>query len=214
MQTNYAQFIPDLKQIITVIFIDSSKNGELASRDKSDDKNVIFIDVSKVNISDYDSLYNTIVSELTHDNTINPYVRDKKEGDVKTGSTDANLEEEYTQLGNYNDNSTSYYETYLQGTDVLNVGNEIYSNIDPGNLQYSSPGAGLSALITKRKTQIDILKSYGIKYDKNTTIASCSAEDENKWTCEVAVLKIQELDEKIEKEKLALEKEINMELRK
>ena len=80
MQTNYAQFIPDLKQIITVIFIDSSKNGELASRDKSDDKNVIFIDVSKVNISDYDSLYNTIVSELTHDNTINPYVRDKKEG--------------------------------------------------------------------------------------------------------------------------------------
>ena len=69
----------------------------------------------------------------------NPYVRGKSEEDVKSGSDTANLEEEYTQLGNsVKDNDTSFYEEFLNGTDALSVGNVLYNAIDTNDLEYSA----------------------------------------------------------------------------
>ena len=129
----------DPDERVVVILTDSNKKDEEASRLRADGYNVVFVDASKVNVSSYDAVYNVIVAEITHDNKTNPYVRGKSEEDVKSGSDTANLEEEYTQLGNsVKDNDTSFYEEFLNGTDALSVGNVLYNAIDTNDLEYSA----------------------------------------------------------------------------
>ena len=129
---------------ILVLFADESKGEEAGAFLKKDGTIVIFLDPSKIDLSDSKQVYNGLMYELNHFNPINPYVYDKSEKEITQGY---GLEEDFTGIGRkpINGKGNSFYDEVMKGSNVLELGNAIYESIPEGLLDFERyPGVWLS----------------------------------------------------------------------
>ena len=158
-----AEFGIDNDVPITVLFADSSKGDELGAFYKEDGGILIFLDPSKIDMSDSSQVFNGIMYEMNHYNPSNPYVYDKKEGEVVKGSKEHELEETFTYLGRQEvtGESNNFYEEIIKGSKTLQAGNNLYDSIDEDMLDYG--------LISK------IGEKAGKVWNKGSTLAGKAA---------------------------------------
>ena len=131
----------DIKIIIS--FIDEPKENELGAYERKDAKETgvinIFINVKEVDVSDMEQVYNALGYEMNHYNPSNPYVYDKTEQQAGQGNP---LEEFFTSIGrnSLDGSGNSFYENILNGSNVLNTGNNKYSFVDKEMLDFKHEG--------------------------------------------------------------------------
>ena len=118
---------------ITVLFADETKGQEAGAFYKEDGSLLIFLDPSVIDMSDSRQVFNGLMYEMNHYNPSNPYVYDKSEKDIEKGYK---LEEDFTGIGRKPiiDSENRFYYEILKGSDVLGLGNLIYSEIDDKDL--------------------------------------------------------------------------------
>ena len=136
-----AQFMKDDYGIdkdvpILILFADESKGQEARSFLKEDGGILIFLDPSTIDMSDPKQVFNGLMYEMNHYNPTNPYVYDKSEKDLEKGYK---LEEDFTGIGRkpITDSENRFYYEKIKGSDILKLGNIIYSEIDDKDLDNS-----------------------------------------------------------------------------
>ncbi|MDR2879254.1 MAG: hemagglutinin repeat-containing protein, partial [Fusobacteriales bacterium] len=124
---------------ITVLFADETKSQEAGAFYKEDGSLLIFLDPSVIDMSDSKEVFNGLMYEMNHYNPSNPYVYDKSEKDVEKGYK---LEEDFTGIGRkpVTGEGNNFYNDILKGTDILGLGNLLYSNIREEDLDFAMAG--------------------------------------------------------------------------
>ena len=170
---------------ILVLFADESKKGEIGSFVKEDGTIVIFLDPSKIDLSDSKQVYNGLMYELNHFNPINPYVYDKSENNVPQNYK---LEENFTDIGRkpISGIGNSFYDNIMKGSNVLELGNTIYSSVPEEFLDFKTFDEGekippelrrLDNLLTgnckgNKKCQQKAYKEYDTVVNTRSTISN------------------------------------------
>ncbi|MBP9477967.1 MAG: hemagglutinin repeat-containing protein [Sebaldella sp.] len=119
-----------------ILFADESKGQEAGAFYKEDGSLLIFLDPSKIDMSNSKEVYNGLMYEMNHFNPSNPYTYNQSEKNVSQGY---GLEEDFTSIGRkpISGNGNSFYDEVMKGSSILTVGNEVYGRIDKNDLDYA-----------------------------------------------------------------------------
>ena len=118
---------------ILVLFADDSKGQEAGAFYKEDGSILIFLDPSKIDMSNSKDVYNGLMYEMNHYNPSNPYVYNQSEKNVEKGYK---LEENFTEMGRnpITGKGNNFYDEIMKGSNVVGLGNTVYSAIDEKDL--------------------------------------------------------------------------------